>query len=1015
MRNDTTTTLKTRCATVWAVVGLAFAGVTLSVWSQAAGASDEVSFSAKALKRKKAKSTLSDVSSPVEPWSPAFPALFKPPLNPGRVVFLDVVGADASLLESLNTSAQAAATRAVQIKQVEAEYKLQPAKSTQALNVGLKLARLLEDQCLYMEYLRAVGGQDAKYPDLNHFVKSTRSQLVNVIDGLLRGFPKNEKAVSLKAAQLVSRLKMSDPTARDEALKFVNGGRSGEQQRVALVAILNDYEAGRTSSPFGNLEFAAQNAGDSAARAAFRYFSAENAFARKQYAQASALYQESLKDMGRLKRIEGKAGPILSRVLYRLYQSSVMRDALNVDNEAVNTLQSVGALDVARYYSEQIALNNLQKQPGRATKIYSDIQVLGDYSNSFAAYLELRILDIHLAARDLIAGQPQWQRIAKLNDTLQNVVPGRIFYTQNLALAQAQTKLDGENVARFVSLHDFFVQNYQIYAAREDWTLKTIELLWKSRRASDVAARADALAGQTKSKDVLLAALRFSLRARESQLGLLAEPKFVRGKKLSGDDQIAQAYVVALDKMPSATSGTEAEQSVFQAAYVTYLLGQENPARQRFEDAIVKYSRSRFSGEAVSFLLDGAEGKKDWRYVEKIARLAMKSKITPAKPAHRNLRVIIEDAVYSHAQQLSAQGQFEAAANRFVAFQQEFPRHQNAATALDLAARNFLQAKKTDAAVTQMEALLKSYPSSGYVKETTWQAAELSRGIAQFLRAAKHYEDFARKYQQDGAKRSAWLRSAEMHKSLGRFANAVSHFENYLGQVSGPAEKLKIAREIADIHFKFGRPAEAIAAYERMMKYVSASDDELYLRSQILAIQTRQGLEPAARKTSARMLSLKPGSQEGFRLQAKAKYTIAHMDAPDIRDRNIQNQKDLARAVKTVAADYDRTKSMFLASCEVPGLEWCSAGYYETARLAEEVAKTLLAVELPPTLNPEDVNAIRGLLNSVSERLQQESKSFATQAEQALSNGAPDAETAERIRSYAQQMRGDSSENPPAR
>ncbi|MBM3380843.1 MAG: tetratricopeptide repeat protein [Betaproteobacteria bacterium] len=999
--------------TVWMVVGAALcSSATLGIVA-APEAHAEVALSAKAATKSKkapsAKPVASQFASPT--WTPAFPALFKSPLNPARTYYIDVVGTDASVLDGFTPGRQAAATRAVQIRQMESEYKLQPAKSQQALNVGLKLVRLLEEQALYIENLRATGGLDQKYPDLNHYVKASRSQLVNVIDGLIRSFPKNDRLPSLRATQLVSRMKAGDPTAREEALRFVGSGRNTDQQRVALTGIMLDFESGRSSSPFGNLEFASQNASDSSARAAFRYFAGEAAFNRKQYSQASALYQEALKDMGRLKRIEGKAGPLLARVIYRLHQVSVLRDPLNVDAEAVASLQGAGAIDAARHYSEQVALNNVQKQPGRAAQIYADVQNLGDYSKSFNAYLELRILDIHLASRDLIMGQAQWQRVGKLGDVLDSVVPGRIFYTQNLALSQAQAKLDGENIARFVSLHDFFVQNYQVYAEREDWVIKVIELLWKARRANDVATRADALAGQTKNKEVLLTALRFSLRARESILGLSPEPKFVRSKKLGGDDQVAQAYVVTLDKMNGVAAGAELEQSVFQAAYVTHLLGQENPARQRFEGGLNSIPKTRLASDSVSFLLDGADSKKDWLYVEKIARLAMKLKIVPSKPVHRNLRVILENAVYSHAQQLSAQGQFEASANRFVAFQQEFPKHQSAATALDLAAKNFLQAKKTDSAVTQMESLLKSYPSSGYVKETTWQAAELSRGIAQFLRAAKHYEDFARKYSQEGAKRNAWLKSAEMHKSLGRFANAVSHYENHLAQVSSPSEKLRIAREIADIHFKFGRSAEAIAAYERMMKFISNSDDELYLRSQILLVQNRQGLEPQVRKTIARMLSLKPNSQDGFRHQAKAKFTLARLDAPAIRDRNIQDQKDLGKAVRTVASDYDRVKSLFLASCEVPGLEWCSAGYYETARLAEEVAKTLFAVELPPTLNPVEVNGIRTALTQTAERLQTDAKSFAAQAEQALDNGAPDAEMAERIRTYAQQMRGDSKEN----
>jgi tetratricopeptide (TPR) repeat protein len=977
-----------------------------SVGHPALASDNALSLSAKSAKKPSAGVAV----KPAANWTPAYPALFKAPANPQSAYFIDAVGSD---FESFNVSAQAAATRAVQIRQVEGEYKLQPPKSQQSLNVGLRLVRLYEEQAMYIEYLRATGLTDSRYPDVVHFVRSARSQVVNTINGLLKSFPKNEKVLALRSNQLISRLKAGDPTARAEALRFVGQSRTPEQQSVAIVGIMQDYEAGRIPSSFGNLEFAANHASDPSGRAAFRYLSAEMAMGKKQYGQAVSFYQEALRDIGRFKRPDGKSGPLLTRVLFRLNQAALSRDALNVDAEVVGAMQGAGAIDFARYYSELVALNNIAKQPGRAAKIYVDVQGLGEYSKSFNALMELRVLDIHLGARDLIAGQAQWQRVVKVGDLLGQQIPARILYTQGLALAQAQAKLDGESVARFVSLHDFFVESSQEYAAREDWTLKVIELLWRSRRASDVATRADALAGQTKNRDTLLSALRYSLRARESLLGIPAEPKLTRNRKLSGNQEIAEAYVVTLDKMKNAVTGPELEQSVYQAAYVTHLIGQESQSKQRFETALVKFSRSRYAGESVSYLLETSESGKDWLYVEKIARLALKSKITAAKAQHKNLQVIVENAVYSHAQQLSAQGQFEASANRFVAFQREFSKHKNAATALDLAARNFLQAKKTDAAITQMESLLKNYPSSGYVKETLWQAGELSRGIAQFLRAAKHYEDFAKKYPQDGIKRSAWLKSAEMHKSLGRFANAVAHYENYLGQLNSPAEKLKIAREIADTHFKFGRPAEAIAAYERMMKFVTSPDDEIYLRSQIMTIQIRQGIDSASRKTATRLLSLKPVSQEGIRIQAKAKYNLAYLDAPALRSRNVQNEKNLPSAIRTVVSEYDRTKALFLAVCEVPGSEFCSAGYYEAARMAEEIAKMLFAVELPPTLNPADVDGIRAAISKNAERLQQESKSFAAQAEQALSSGAPDAETAERIKTYAQQVRGESSDAAP--
>lgn len=1005
-----------KALTMWTVLGLSISVVSPKGDVFAAESSPAVMMSAKSRTGQKSVSSRSRKASQArksDKWSPSFPYLFKAPINPTRAFFVDVAGADPSVLDQMNFSAQAAATRAVQMRQVEAEFKLQPQKSQQALNVGLKLIKLLEEHALYLEHLRSVGGRDSKYADLNHYIKSSRSKLVGVIDKIARNFPKNDRILTLQATSLVSRLKSGDPTARAAALKFVRSGRSPNQLRVAFVGMLIDFDSGKTTSPFGNLDFASQNSNSNLISAASKYYLAGLATSKRQYSQAISLYQESLRDMQQLRRIEGKAGPLMSRVLFKLQQVLLIRDKLNLDTEAVRSFQAAGAQDIARFYTEQVALNNVKSQPSRAAKLYAEAQSIGDYSKSFNSYLELRVLDIYLNSRDLIMAQTQWQRIGQMNDVLGQVVTGRVFYTQELALAQAQGKLDGENIARFVSLHDFFVKNYQTYAVREDWVIKVIDILAKARRAADVARRADALVATTRNKSNLLTALRYSLRARETLLGLSAEPKLIPKKRLTADEQVAQAYIVTLDKMASSTSGKEAEKSAFQAAYVTHLLGQSNPARQRFEAAISKFSKSNYSKDSVSYLLNDSQASKDWVYTEKVARLALKLRISPTNPEHKDLRVILENAVYSHALQLSAQSKFEPAAQRFVAFQKEFPKHKNAATALDLASKNFLKAKKTDAAVTQMESLIKNYPASGYVKETIWQAAELSKGIAQFLRAANHYERFATKYAQDGKKRNAWLASAEMHKSLGRFANAVAHYEKHLNQLGSSQEKLKVAREIADIHFKYGRSAEAIAAYERMMKFVSNSDDELYLRSQILLIQTRQGLDSEAKKTVARMISLKPSGQEGYKNQAKAKYSLARMESPALRERDVQNRRDLGPAVRSLGVDYDRVKSLFLAACEVPGLEYCSSGYYETARLAEEIAKNLLELELPPTLNPAEVNGIRTSISQTADRLQADAKSFAAQAEQALSNGAPDAETAERIRSYAQQMRGESDESVP--
>ncbi|MEY4066307.1 MAG: hypothetical protein RIR26_2515, partial [Pseudomonadota bacterium] len=468
--------LKIRVASIWAVVGLIACAGGFDSSALAREPHSEISLAAKSSKAGQGSSSAAAKSAvPTDPsWTPSFAPLFKAPVSPQRFFFMDTVGGDLATFDGLDLRNSAAATRAVQIRQMDADFKLLPMKSPQALSIGLKLVKLYEEQSLYLENLRASGGQDSNYADLNHAVKSWRSKLVGAIDKLLLNFPKSDRALNLKATQLISRFKLGDPTVRDDALRFIGSGKSIEQQRVAHVAILFDFESGRNSSPFGSLESGSQNAPEPRARSGFRYYMAENALSKKQYSQALAFYNEALKELSGLKSGDERPGALISRLLFRIHDVSLLRDPMNVDGDVAQTLQSAGALEVARHYCEQVALNNLQKQPGRAAKIYSDIQTLGDYPKVLNTYLEMRILDIHLASRDLILSFAQWQKMEKNIEDIGPALTSRILHTQKMALAAAQSKADGESVGRFVSMHDFFVRNHQIYANREDWVLKVL-------------------------------------------------------------------------------------------------------------------------------------------------------------------------------------------------------------------------------------------------------------------------------------------------------------------------------------------------------------------------------------------------------------------------------------------------------------------------------------------------------------------------------------------------------------
>lgn len=81
-------------------------------------------------------------------------------------------------------------------------------------------------------------------------------------------------------------------------------------------------------------------------------------------------------------------------------------------------------------------------------------------------------------------------------------------------------------------------------------------------------------------------------------------------------------------------------------------------------------------------------------------------------------------------------------------------------------------------------------------------------------------------------------------------------------------------------------------------------------------------------------------------------------------------------------------------------------GYFEVSKLAADLSKMLAVVEPSNYLDENMVAEIKSLVAWNKDKLKSESRSFGLQAEDALSSsGIPDAESAEKIKMYVQQIK----------
>lgn len=942
-----------------------------------------------------------------------FPPLIREPSVPPTTHLEDFIGRDQDIVTQMSFDPGQVAARLTRIRAMEQDYQALQGTLREAMQLGLSILNLHLQQALYLENLRGLGLKDKRYPDIDHFIKVSRRNVIAYAQRLRKAYPKSPYARKWLISEIISRMRVGDSTVYKEAMSLVKRLKSSpEAVRIqALGAALTATK--QTSLNYGKLENALNLRLDGHSRAALKLVAAE-ILVSKNPSAALALFQEAAREGLSIRTPAGNVGTITERAAARVLKVAVAAKPKSPDREILSFLQVVGLNESAQYYIEQCALNNLPTRVQESIQIYDSLQSLKSIRPKVATQIALRTLDLALSSKDIATIEERWKRLSRFDSEMASKETyGRILQTQNLAWQAVQKKPTEASVEQFIRLHDAFSKSSQLYAREDVWKLRTLEGLSRTNNNRELSTRADFVVQQTKSQATRLAALRFSARAKESLMGITSVPSFLRNPTMNGGSSLVTAYLSVLSELVPLVSGTEKERAQFQLAYLTQKRKNEDEGRKLLLGTLAQHRKSRLAGPAATFLLDESLTKNDYVSAEHTLRSLKRWSISPSGTKYRKLDDILEFVVFAQSKVLASQRNYEQAADKFVSFQMEFPKSNNADVSLHLASRNYTSARRVDDSIKQMEKLIDLYPQSKLAKETSWAAAEQSKSVGQLLRAAKHYSEFATKYPKDGFERKAWYEAAQLHKSLGRFSDSIVSYEKHMNSSQSATERVSIAKEIAELQRKYGSAAEALASYDRVIKMATSPSDTAWAQFNMVEIFLRQGMEIEARAASKKLLSLAVSDKESLTAQTKTRFNIGRLDAEQMKDMDPMRDANLYAAVQSMLKVYDDTKRNLIAPCEVPGSEFCSAGYYEASKLAESTAERLFSVKPPPTIDPALASKVTELIRREGDRLAAEGKAYAAQAETALSQGAPDSETAERIRSHAQNLKGSDSAGLP--
>ncbi len=960
-----------------------------------------------------------DTSRPpalIKPWMLSTEPIFKGPTVKRFQTPADLTGRDRQLLEVLDYKPSATKGRVEQIKKLIADLKKTPPKSEAAINTTLSMLMLYEKQALVFEWMRVVGATDPAYPDLTSTLRNIRRQQAQRYYELLLNNPKHPNAKQWKYKQLIARLKLGDPSVREEALSVLKAGNPDDVRELSAVGTAIDAGAGRIPSPFGNLENIAQNSTDQYEAAAFKIMIAEQLMITNKHQQAVAILQEVIASCRGIRRgdKEQTPGAILQAASHMLITAG-LKSSTTINPEITQTLANNDLAEYARSYLEQFALTHYSKSLPSALKAYGDALALGNISEDVKTKAEARMLDLNIASNDLRMIQFAWERAISRGIQRQTPLDSQLMHTIALVGSRFKMTPDKSTVDQFVGLHDLFARGFGYYAAREDYALRVIDALYQTKQYAEVVRRSEPLLPRFRDKQNKTTAHILNLKSRSHQMGLGTDIKITPGAKLSGDAAIAAGYISNADKLRPLLSPQEAEQFMFFTAYVQLLSGQTKPALTRYEEAFTKHPRSPVSSESAAFLLDVLVQRKELADVEKFTRMFMRLSLIPSRDPYKDLPRLLERTVFDIAKLQSDAKQHEASAARYMAFQKEFPVSAQAPIALERAGANYYQANKPELALAAFDIFLRQYPKLASAKEIRWTTAEMSSSSKQYLKAAEHYQIYNTLYPVEGTQRLAALKAAENYRLANRTNESLAEYEKHLKILKNPADQIKVLRTISDIALKANNQSVALSALERLSKLVKSPDDLIAVHFTLMTVYQKMGREDMTKKSINTCTTAKPTTPESFKLQAKAKFTAARFEVNSLRTRNVMNQKDLKAALKSLFSDYEKVKADLLAPCEIPGVDWCALGYYETSKLASDLSKMLALVEPSKYLDEMAVAELKSLIAWNKDKMRAEARSYAEQAEEALtSSGMLDQETTEKIKLYSQQVKLNRSEEEKA-
>jgi TolA-binding protein len=361
-------------------------------------------------------------------------------------------------------------------------------------------------------------------------------------------------------------------------------------------------------------------------------------------------------------------------------------------------------------------------------------------------------------------------------------------------------------------------------------------------------------------------------------------------KPLSGPDalkprplpEIKKKYIGACNNYvkhyPNGGVAVEAKYKVARTLYDYNYFDESTP---RFMEIVETHSDSPRAEQSANLVLDSYNIVEDWQQLHDAARRFARNRTLMKNDSFRELiDGLLPEAAFKLISNYERRKEYEEAAKRYLAFTDEFEKHELADKGLANAAAMFTRAGQLDRAIKVRIKLVEEYPKSSLVADQIYAVATSYEQVVAYNKAAEWNERFVEAYPKDPRSKDALFNASIYRQGVGQTDKAIDNRKKYLANkeyAQGP-DAVKIAFSIPVAWEQARKWDNATDEYLEFAKEWRKRDQAKALVAQYRAVRL---LEKNATKKRAKKPDIKRYEKELANLRGLAKAYLKSGNPPE--------------------------------------------------------------------------------------------------------------------------------------